>query len=61
MADEDTYQLDVYREQNTGKIRVKGAQKIDLVAESPVDTAELAAAINEILNLLTDTGINPED
>lgn len=61
MAKPETYNLSVYREQNTGKIRVKGAEKIDLVAESPVDTAELAQAINAILNLLTDAGINPDN
>lgn len=60
MADE-SYNLPVYREQNTGKIRVKGATKIDLVAESPVDNTEVAEAVNQILNLLTAAGINPED
>jgi hypothetical protein len=61
MADETTYNLPVYREVGTGKIRVKGAEKIEPVSESPADSAELAETINAILNLLTDAGINPEE
>lgn len=60
MADEHTYGTSVYREQGTGKIRVKGATKIEAVSESPGDAADNAAKINEILALLTSAGINPE-
>lgn len=60
MADAE-YSTPVYREQETGKVRVKGATKIDLVSESPVDTTEVAEAVNQILNLLTAAGINPEE
>lgn len=61
MADQSTYNLSVYREQETGKIRVKGATKIDLVDESPVDTTEIAETLNQVLNLLTAAGINPDN
>lgn len=59
MADE-SYQMQVYSEQNTGKIRVKGATKIEYV-ESPADVSEVADALNEVIALLTAAGINPED
>lgn len=60
MADE-SYQMQVYSEQNTGKIRVKGATRIDYVSDSPSPTTDdLAAAIDDILDLLTAAGINPE-
>lgn len=61
MADENTYvQGSVYREQNTGKIRVKDVTKIDYVTEDSPPTEE-QAAINAILDLLTAAGINPDD
>jgi len=59
MADPNSYNLPVYREQDTGKIRVKGATKIEYV-ESPADASEVAAALNEVIALLTAAGINPE-
>lgn len=61
MADKDTYNLDVYREQETGKIRIKGSTEIDDVTESPVDTTEVAQAVNGILQLLRDLGINADN
>jgi hypothetical protein len=59
MADE-SYNLDVYREQGTGKIRVKGATKIEFT-DSPADTADIAAKLDEVIALLTAAGINPDD
>lgn len=61
MADEKTYNLEVYREQETGKIRVKGAERIELLDESPATAASAHEAINAILELLTAVGINPEE
>lgn len=58
MADEDYFNTDVYRERDTGKIRIKGQTKIELLAESPTTTTE--TKINEILALLTAAGLNPE-
>lgn len=63
MADESTYvQGTVYREQDTGKIRVKGATRIaPLDADSPTSTLqETIEAVNAMIGLLTDLGVNPE-
>lgn len=60
MADATTYNLPVFREQGTGKIRIKGSVEIDNVAESPADAAEIAAALNLVLQLLRDLGVNAD-
>lgn len=59
MADAEYSTSAVYRERDTGKIRVKGATKIEPTESGDTD-AELAAKIDEILALLTAAGINPE-
>lgn len=61
---EDTYNGDVYREQGTGKVRVKASTHIaDLGTElsgSPQDLAAVEAKINAIIAQLTQAGINPD-
>ncbi len=60
MADH-SYQMPVYQEQDTGKIRVKGATKIGHVSGSPSPSVDdVAATIDQILDLLTAAGLNPE-
>lgn len=59
MAEADYSTSDVYRENDTGKIRVKGATRIEpFTLDSPPDPAE--EKINAILELLEAAGINPE-
>ena len=58
MAD-NSYQMPVYHERDTGKIRVKGATKIEFT-DSPADTADIAAKLDEVIALLTAAGINPD-
>lgn len=61
MAETDYSTSAVYRENDTGKIRVKGATKIDHVSDSPSPSVDdVAAAVDAILDLLTAAGINPE-
>lgn len=63
MADAEFSTSHVYREPDTGKIRVKGATKVDLLDEDSPPTATLddtIEKINEIIELLTASGINPE-
>lgn len=60
MANTDKSTSVVFRENDTGKIRVKGAVKIEHVTESPADAAEIAAAFNALLDLLEDAGINDD-
>lgn len=60
MADEHLYATPVYREVNTGKIRVKGAEKIEYT-DSPADLADVAAKLDEVIALLTAAGINPDE
>jgi hypothetical protein len=61
MADSSTYvQGDVYREQNTGKFRVKGTTKIEQTSESPASLTEVETKLNAVLQLLEDFGINAD-
>lgn len=50
----------VYLEQGTGKVRVKAAVNIADVAASPTDVDVCAVALNDIIDLLNDLGINPD-
>jgi hypothetical protein len=58
MADEDYINTDVYRERDTGKIRIKGQTRIEPLAESPTTAGD--TKINEILAMLEAAGLNPE-
>ena len=55
---ENEYITEVYREQDTGLIRVKGATEITFPA-SPLTYVDVVGKMNEILSLLEDVGINP--
>lgn len=59
MADAEYSTSAVYRERDTGKIRVKGAEKIEYT-DSPADLADVAAKLDEVIALLTASGINPD-
>jgi hypothetical protein len=59
MAEADYSTSAVYRENDTGKIRVRGATKIEFT-DSPADAAEIAAKLDEVIALLTAAGINPD-
>jgi hypothetical protein len=57
---EHLYDISVYREQNTGKVRFKGATNVaDLVA-SPTNPEDAAAKFNDVLDLITAVGLNPD-
>jgi hypothetical protein len=58
MADEDYQNTDVYRERDTGKIRIKSQAKIELMRNSPTMTE--SEKLDEIIELLTALGANPE-
>lgn len=60
MSDAQYNTSQVYREEDTGKIRIKGISHIADVAESPADAADNAVKINEILAMLTALGVNPD-
>lgn len=53
------YTTDVYREINTGKIRVKGVTRIEDFGESPEALGSLADQLNLVIDLLDSAGINP--
>lgn len=59
MAD-NSYNTEVYREQETGKIRVKGATKIEKF-ESGDGLPEAMTKIEQLIDLLTAAGINPDN
>lgn len=60
MAEADYTTSAVYRERDTGKIRVKGQTRIEpFVLESPTDLT--LEKINQIIALLDAAGINPDE
>lgn len=59
MAEAEYSTSAVYRENDTGKIRVKGATKIEF-NESGADVGDVAAKLDEVIALLTASGINPD-
>lgn len=54
-----SYGTDVYQERDTGKVRVKSASHIALLAAMPEDLDAVAEKMNAILDLLSAVGLNP--
>lgn len=56
-----SYATDVYQERDTGKIRVKAAAHLANIAAMPEDLDLVAGKLNDILDLLSAVGLNPEE